>query len=67
MHTEKGIVNGKIALSKKGTNGFGYDPVFLVDGVGKTMAELSEDEKNTLSHRGQALSNMIKWIKINLN
>ncbi len=67
LHTEKGIVSGKIALSKKGTNGFGYDPVFLVDGVGKTMAELSEDEKNTLSHRGQALSNMIKWIKINLN
>ncbi len=67
LHTEKGIVKGKISYSKKGTNGFGYDPVFLVDGINKTMAELTEDEKNTLSHRGQALFNMIQWIKSNLN
>ncbi len=67
LHTENGIVKGKIAHSKKGTNGFGYDPVFIVDGINKTMAELSEDEKNTLSHRGKALFSMIKWIKSNLN
>lgn len=67
LHTEKGIVKGRIAHSIKGTNGFGYDPVFIVDGMNKTMAQLTEDEKNTLSHRGQALSNMIKWIKSNLN
>ena len=50
-----------------GNGGFGYDPLFIVDGLNKTMAELSADEKNTLSHRAKALIPMIEWIKSNLD
>ena len=67
IHTEEGKVFGKIAHKEAGINGFGYDPIFIVDNIGKTMAELSEEEKNTLSHRGQALKAMLKWIKSNFN
>lgn len=66
LHKNKGTVEGKIAFSPKGKGGFGYDPVFEVKGLNKTMAELTEDEKNTLSHRGQALMAMLKWIDVNL-
>lgn len=65
LHREKGIVEGKIAYSKKGSNGFGYDPVFLVENGNRTMAELTEKEKNTLSHRGRALKSMLEWLKVN--
>ena len=41
----KGICKGKIALEKRGTGGFGYDPVFIIDKLNKTMAQLTEDEK----------------------
>ncbi len=50
-----GRVEGEIVQVPRGTEGFGYDPIFLVAGTGKTMAELSPDEKNRISHRGQAL------------
>lgn len=66
LNTEEGYVYGKIAHTRKGEGGFGYDPVFVVKGLNKTMAELSEDEKNTLSHRGQALKSMLEWIKKSL-
>lgn len=66
LHTEKGEVYGEITLKPSGTNGFGYDPVFLVNGLNKTMAQLTEEEKNTLSHRGQALKQMVKWVINNL-
>ncbi|MEA4890236.1 MAG: RdgB/HAM1 family non-canonical purine NTP pyrophosphatase [Clostridiaceae bacterium] len=46
---------GLIAPHPRGSNGFGYDPIFLLPDRGKTMAELPEDEKNEISHRGQAL------------
>ena len=46
---------GEISRSQRGTCGFGYDPVFLVEGLDKTMAELLPEEKNALSHRGKAL------------
>lgn len=65
LHKEKGTVEGKISYSKKGLNGFGYDPVFLVEDKNKTMAELTEEEKNTLSHRGRALKCMLEWVKVN--
>jgi XTP/dITP diphosphohydrolase len=51
----RGEVRGKIGYNLKGDNGFGYDPLFIVDGLGKTYAELSADEKNKLSHRSKAL------------
>jgi len=58
-----GICPGEIIPEQRGTGGFGYDPIFLVDGTGKTMAELSLDEKNRLSHRARALANAIPTIK----
>lgn len=50
------VCKGKIEYEKKGLGGFGYDPIFFVDSMGKTMAELTEKEKNLVSHRGKALS-----------
>ena len=53
--TARGECEGKIDYSPKGENGFGYDPVFFVERYGKTMAEISPEEKNAISHRGKAL------------
>lgn len=50
-----GVVEGSIITSPKGENGFGYDPLFVPDGFEKTMAELSPEVKNSISHRGLAL------------
>ncbi|RII31721.1 MAG: non-canonical purine NTP pyrophosphatase [Geobacter sp.] len=50
-----GSVSGRILDRERGTGGFGYDPLFLVDGFERTMAELTLAEKNCISHRGQAL------------
>ena len=65
-HKTKGICNGKIAFQPYGNGGFGYDPVFVVDGLNRTMAEFTLEEKNTISHRAKALLPMIEWIKENL-
>lgn len=59
----KGECHGEIAKTQSGTNGFGYDPVFLVENTSKTMAEISEEEKNSISHRGRALRNIIEYLK----
>ena len=53
--TARGECEGKIGYEPKGENGFGYDPVFFVEQYGKTMAEVSPEEKNAISHRGKAL------------
>lgn len=53
--TTRGIIEGRIGYEEKGSNGFGYDPIFYVPRFGKTTAELSEEEKNLVSHRGNAL------------
>lgn len=53
--TARGECEGFIAYEPKGNGGFGYDPVFFLPEMGRTMAELSEDEKNAVSHRGKAL------------
>jgi XTP/dITP diphosphohydrolase len=55
-HTE-GICEGQIIPEDHGTGGFGYDPIFLLLELGKTMAELSMEEKNRLSHRAEAVMN----------
>ncbi len=52
----EGIVNGVIIEERRGTNGFGYDPVFVPDGFDRTFAELNSDEKNGISHRGRAVA-----------
>ena len=56
VHVAEGSCEGSIARTPRGSGGFGYDPLFLVSGQnGKAMAELSEAEKNELSHRGRAV------------
>jgi XTP/dITP diphosphohydrolase len=55
----EGICPGEIIPEERGTGGFGYDPIFLLDGLDKTMAELEIEEKNRLSHRGQAVRKAI--------
>ena len=51
----EGTCEGKIALAPKGEHGFGYDPIFIPEGYDRTMAELTSEEKNKISHRGDAL------------
>ncbi|MBI5047488.1 MAG: XTP/dITP diphosphatase [Deltaproteobacteria bacterium] len=58
--TFEGNCDGLIALEPKGAGGFGYDPLFYVPEYGKTMAELSPDIKNRISHRGKALAKLRK-------
>lgn len=58
----EGVINGSISRVVKGTNGFGYDPVFIPDGFPKTFAELSAEEKNSLSHRAIAVRRMREWL-----
>lgn len=58
-----GIINGKIIEEKIGTNGFGYDPIFVADGYEKTFAELSMEEKSTISHRGIAVKELILFLQ----
>ena len=58
-----GRIAGEIVPVQRGFGGFGYDPVFLVEGTGKTMAELSTEEKNRISHRGQAVRQLIAELK----
>lgn len=58
-----GICKGSIINSQKGTNGFGYDPIFLLENSSKTMAELSEEEKNKVSHRSVALQRVLAFLR----
>lgn len=66
LNQEIGECHGQIAKEQFGTNGFGYDPIFEVDGYGITMAQMSEELKNKVSHRAIALSKMIRFIQKNL-
>lgn len=54
-HAAEGRVEGRVLASPRGDQGFGYDPLFLVEGTGRTLAELELGEKNALSHRARAL------------
>jgi len=54
---------GEIVNHPRGSGGFGYDPVFLADGYDKTMAELSHEEKNSISHRGKALRRFVRALE----
>ena len=60
--TYKGICEGEIIKEQRGVNGFGYDPIFLLKDSGRTMAELSDEEKNQVSHRAKALSKVIEFL-----
>jgi XTP/dITP diphosphohydrolase len=66
IHFAIGKVFGYIDDTPKGNNGFGYDPIFFLSEYDKTIAELPEETKNTISHRAKALTQMIEWIEENL-
>lgn len=62
-HCFTGSIEGVILDSPRGDDGFGYDPLFLVERFGRTMAELSLGEKNAISHRGQALNRFREFLE----
>ena len=63
IHQFEGIVNGHIATEKHGTEGFGYDPIFVPKGYDKSFAELGEEIKNGISHRARAVAKLVEYLK----
>ena len=63
IHQFEGIVNGSIATEKHGTEGFGYDPIFVPEGYNKSFAELGEEIKNGISHRARAVAKLAEYLK----
>ena len=61
----EGVVEGKITEEKRGSNGFGYDPIFQPNGYASTFGEMSLNEKNKISHRSIAINKMVKYLKEN--
>ena len=62
-HLFEGACEGEITENPKGDQGFGYDPVFRPEGYSETFAELSAEEKNKISHRGQAVHSFLEFMK----
>ena len=62
-HLFEGVVNGTITTSFSGTEGFGYDPIFLPDGENRTFAEMPLTEKNKISHRGRAVEKLVSFLQ----
>ena len=58
----EGVVNGLIAIEEEGNGGFGYDPIFIPDGYDCTVAEITDEEKSSISHRGRALNALLTKI-----
>ena len=63
LATFTGEVTGRITRTPRGTNGFGYDPLFEVENSGQTMAELPAEEKAAISHRGRAFRRCLEWYR----
>ena len=61
--TFEGVCEGTISTERIGNNGFGYDPVFYIPTLKKTMAELNPEQKNSISHRAEAVSKLISYLK----
>ncbi|SDJ64542.1 XTP/dITP diphosphatase [Salimicrobium halophilum] len=61
--TKRGTCEGAIALQPRGEHGFGYDPIFIPNGYKRTMAELTAEEKNSISHRRNALKKLEGWLR----
>lgn len=62
----EGEVRGEIIEELRGQDGFGYDPIFLPDGSNLTFAEMEEQAKNSISHRGRATQKLVEFLKYNL-
>lgn len=62
QHLFTGIIKGEIIEKKIGSNGFGYDPIFVADGYDKTFAELTIEEKSGISHRGLAVKELVSFL-----
>jgi XTP/dITP diphosphohydrolase len=58
-----GTVEGEIAATPKGTRGFGYDPIFYYPPYGRTLAEVTDDEKRRVAHRGEAFRRLAIWLE----
>lgn len=63
VETVRGVIEGKLAYEPKGENGFGYDPIFYYPEKGMTTGEMEPEEKNAISHRGQAVRKMAELLK----
>ena len=63
VYAVRGEVEGKIIDEYRGKGGFGYDPLFYYEPFGKTLAEMSAEEKNSISHRGRAIENFAQMLK----
>ena len=59
----EGRWHGEVITEPRGVGGFGYDPYFLLPGLGRTAAELMPDEKNAVSHRGQAMQRLVEMLR----
>jgi XTP/dITP diphosphohydrolase len=59
----EGVMHGRLVREPRGTNGFGYDPIFVADGTDRTSAELDSDTKDAISHRGKALRELIPHVQ----
>ena len=62
-HFFDGVMEGRIAMERAGNGGFGYDPIFIPEGYTQTNAQLGEEVKNTISHRGKALRAMAEYLR----
>lgn len=62
-HLFEGIVEGVIITERRGSSGFGYDPVFVADGMQSTFAEITLDEKNSISHRARAMQKLSRFLE----
>lgn len=62
-HFFEGSVDGEIALERSGDHGFGYDPIFRPEGREETFAQLTEQEKNSVSHRGRAVQKLVRYLQ----
>ncbi len=62
QHLFTGIIKGYIVTEKRGTEGFGYDPVFMAEGMDRTFAEITLQEKTQISHRAKAVSQLITFL-----
>ncbi len=62
-HLVRGVMEGRLVLEPRGANGFGYDPIFIAEGNQVTNAELTPEQKDAISHRGQAVRAVVPLLR----